>query len=112
MTQLADTTAPAREMRNLRILIGLAVASTLVAVVAGVVLLVASPDAGSTTEDVLGITAAVSGLATAVIVIAAFIYAQVKNLWQYAPTWVRVAVWVLAAYAIGTTLWNWITQIT
>ena len=111
MTQLADTTAPAREMRNLRILIGLAVASTLVAVVAGVVLLVASPDAGSTTEDVLGITAAVSGLATAGIVIAAFIYAQVKNLWQYAPTWVRIAFWVVAAYAIATTLWTWITQI-
>ena len=112
MTQLADTTAPAREMRNLRILIGLAVASTLVAVLAGVVLLVASPDAGSTTEDVLGITAAVSGLATAGIVIAAFIYAQVKNLWQYAPTWIRIAAWVVAAYAIATTLWNWIAQIT
>ena len=38
MTQLADTTAPAREMRNLRILIGLAVASTLVAILAGVVI--------------------------------------------------------------------------
>ena len=112
MTQLADTKAPAREMRNLRILIGLAVASTLVAVLAGVVLLVASPDAGSTTEDVLGITAALGGLATAAIVIAAFIYAQVKNLWQYAPTWIRIAFWVVAAYAIGTTLWNWITQIT
>ncbi len=112
MTQLADTTAPAREMRNLRILIGLAVASTLVAVVAGVVLLVASPDVGSTTEEVLGITAAVSGLATAVIVITAFIYAQVKNLWQYAPTWIRIVFWVVAAYAIASTLWNWITQIT
>jgi len=112
MTQLADTKAPAREMRNFRILIGLAVASTLVAILAGVVLLVASPDAGSTAQYVLGITAAVSGLATAVLVIASAIYAQVKNLWQYAPTWFRVAFWVVAAYAIGTTLWNWITQIT
>ena len=112
MTQLADTTAPAREMRNLRLLIGLAVASTLIAVVAGLITLVASPDAGSTTEDVLGITAAAGGLSTAVFVITAFIYAQVKNLWQYAPTWVRNAFWVVAAYAIATTLWNWITQIT
>ncbi len=111
MRQLADTTAPAREMRNLRVLLGLAVASTLVAVLAGVVLLVASPDPGSTTEDVFGITAAVSGLATAGIVIAAFIYAQAKNLWQYAPTWIRIAFWAVAAYAIATTLWNWITQI-
>ncbi|MEA1901985.1 MAG: hypothetical protein U9N56_00500 [Actinomycetota bacterium] len=112
MTQLADTTAPAREMRNLRILIGLAIASTLVAVLAGLVVLVASPEAGSTPEAILGITAAASGLATAGIVIAAFIYAQVKNLWQYAPPWIRIAFWVVAAYAIATTLWNWITQIT
>lgn len=112
MTQLADTSAPAREMRNLRILIGLAVASTLVAALAGVVVLVASPDPGSTAEATLGITAAVAGLATAGLVIAAFIYAQVKNLWQYAPTWLRIAFWVVAAYAIASTVWNWITQIT
>jgi len=112
MALAADTKAPAREMRNLRILIGLAVASTLVAVLAGVVLLVASPDPGSTMEATLGITAAASGLATAGIVIGAFIYAQVKNLWQYAPTWIRIAAWVVAAYAIATTLWNWIAQIT
>ena len=43
--------------------------------------------------------AAVAGLSTAVFAVAALIYAQVKNLWQNAPSWVRVAAWAALAAA-------------
>lgn len=78
---------------------GLAILAALIAALAGVVLLVAQPDSGSTLESTLGFTAAVAGVSTAVFAIAALIYAQVKNLWQYAPSWVRVAAWTLLAAA-------------
>jgi hypothetical protein len=35
--------------------------------------------------------------------------AQIKNLWRFAPVWVRVLAWVLIIYAVVTTVWNWIT---
>jgi hypothetical protein len=76
-----------------------AAASTTVAVLAGVSLLVTDPASGSTTEAVFGFTAAVSGLVTAALVIGAVIYAQSRNLWRFVPGWIRLAVLGLVAIA-------------
>ena len=99
MTQLSHATDQ-RAIRVAKTLISLAIVGALLAAVAGVVLLVASPDSGTTLESTLGFTAAVAGLSTAAFAVAALIYAQVKNLWQYAPNWVRVATWVLLAATV------------
>ncbi len=92
-----------KHLDRLMILVWLAVA-------AGLLILVLDPDAGSTTEATLGITAAISGLATAVLVIAALIYAQVKNLWKYVPIPIRVVMWVSFGVGIEITPWNLISQ--
>ena len=89
------TASDRKNLDRLMILVWLAVAAVVIAVAAGVLLLVLDPDAGSTTEAASGITAAISGIAAAVPVIAAFIYAQVKSLWKSAPTTVRVVLWVI-----------------
>ena len=109
MNQVTDTGPDQRALRNVRIIIGLAIAAVLIAIASGVILLIAEPASGSTAESALGITAAISGLATAVLVIGAAIYAQVKDLWRYAPTWIRVAAWVLIAIGLARTVWSWIT---
>ena len=100
MTQLSYTTDQ-REVSVAKTLVGLAIFAALTAATAGVVLLIANPDSGSTMESTLGFTAAVAGLSTAAFAVAALIYAQVKNLWQNVPTWIRTAAWVvLAAVAV------------
>ena len=98
MTQLSYV-SDERSMKVAKTLGGLAILAALAAAVAGVVLLVASPDSGSTLESTLGFTAAVAGLSTAALAIATLIYAQVKNLWQHVPTWIRTAAWALLAAA-------------
>jgi hypothetical protein len=109
MAQMTATPTNQHELRNVKTLIGLAVGSALMAALAGFVLLIVAPEEGSSIEGALGIAAAVGGIATAGFAIAAAIYAQIKNLWQYAPVRVRVLAWVLIAYATITTIWNWIT---
>ena len=103
MTQTVSTS----DRRSLRIagaIGGLALLGALVAAAAGVVLLVAAPDAGSSMESRLGFTAAGAGISTAVFAVAALIYAQVKNLWRFAPSWLRTGAWALliasAVYSI------------
>ena len=108
MTQTTAAHPKQRELRNVKILLVLAIVSALVAAVAGLVFLIVSPEKDSTAGGALGITAALAGLATAGFTIAAAIYAQIKNLWQYAPIWVRVLAWALIAFAVITTVWNWI----
>ena len=85
----------------------------IVAAAAGLLLLLIDPppDEDGATEAVLGITAAVAGLLSGVLVIAAMIYAQVKNLWSLAPTWFRVTAAIFAAVALGITVWNWTQQL-
>ena len=98
MTQLSHTTDQS-SIKVAKTLAALAILAALIAAFVGVVLVIANPDSGSTLESTLGLIAAVAGLSTAVFAIAALIYAQVKNLWQYAPSWVRVAAWALLAVA-------------
>lgn len=98
MTQLSYA-ADQRALRIAKFLGGLAILAALIAAVSGIVLLVAGPESGSTLESTLGFIAAAAGVSTAVFAVAALIYAQAKNLWQYAPSWVRVAAWVILGAA-------------
>lgn len=100
-----------RELRTVKVLIGLALASLLTAALAGLVLFTIPPADGSTIEGALGFTAAVAGLATAGFSIAAAIYAQVKDLWRYAPGWIRQTLWVVIALAVTATVLNLIDQV-
>ena len=109
MAQITTTQPKQRELRNLKTLLGLAIVSALVAAVAGLVLLIVAPEEGSAAEGALAIAAAIGGISTAGFAIAAAVYAQIKNLWRFAPVWVRVLAWVLIIYAVVTTVWNWIT---
>lgn len=94
---------------RLKMLIWLAVAGVVVAAGAGLILLVAAPEAGSGVEATLGLSAAVGGLAAAGFSIAAAIYAQVKGLWRLAPMPIKVVLWILVAVGIGITLWSLIS---
>lgn len=96
---------------RLKMLVWLAVAGAVLAVVAGLVLLVAEPDAGSGLEGALGIAAALGGLSAAGFSIAAAIYAQVKGLWGLAPKPIRYALWTLIGIGIAITLWSWTTSL-
>lgn len=112
MAHVMRTQAETSELRTVRLLIGIAIVAALVAAAAGLILVIASPESGSTAEATLGLTAAISGLTSAGFAIGAAIYAQVKNLWRHAPVWVRAAAWVVIAVVIGMTVWNLITQTT
>jgi hypothetical protein len=82
-----------RSLERLTVLFGLAGASLLIAVFAGLVLWIADPEAESTAEGTLETIFAVGGLATGALAIAAVIYAQIKGLWRVAPSWMRVVAW-------------------
>lgn len=90
---------------------GAAIATLTIALLAGLVLLIVEPTSGSTTEGVLGITAAIAGLATGVLAIVAAIYAQAKNLWKYMPKWIRGLIWTFVVLGIITTVVNLISQL-
>ncbi len=68
-----------------------------IAAAAGVAVWIADPAEGTTPEEALGLIAAVSGLLTGALFGAAAIYAQVKNLWRFAPMWFRYTSWVVLA---------------
>ena len=106
MAQIAETQQDQRAIRNARILILSAIGAALIAAVAGLVMLIASPASGPTTEAALGFTAAIAGLATAAFAITAAIYAQVKILWRFAPTWNRVAAWIVIGIGPALMIWN------
>ena len=98
-------------LRNVRMLIGLAILGAFAATIAGVTLWVAEPEAGSTAESALGFTAAIGGLGTAVASISAAVYMQVKNLWKYAPATLRAAVIVFVIAGLVATVAGWINQL-
>ena len=59
----------------------------------------------------IGITAATSGLSVAGLAIGAAIYAQVKNLWRFVPTWIRAIAWTFIAVGIVITAINLVSQL-
>ncbi|MCP3976391.1 MAG: hypothetical protein GY720_18045 [bacterium] len=104
-----DTERTASDERELRLfwtVVAIASAAAGVSVVAGVALWIADPAEGTTPEGLLGFTAAVSGLLTGALFGAAAIYAQIKNLWRFAPRWFRYTAWavmiVIAVVAIAS----------
>jgi membrane associated rhomboid family serine protease len=103
---LERTTSDDKAMRTAVSLFGAALVSIIIAALAGIVLVIAEPEAGSSADAILGITAAISGLAVAAFVIGGLIYAQVKNLWRFMPMWLRVAAWIVIGVGVAITLWN------
>ncbi len=95
---------------RLKLLVWSAAAAAAVAISAGALLLILEPTPGSTAEAALGFAAAIGGLATGSLLIAAVIYAQVKKLWGLVPTPLRVLVWALIAVGVATTLWSLVSQ--
>ena len=98
-------------LRHVKMLIGLAILGAIAAAIAGVTLWIADPEAGSTAESALGITAAIGGLGAAVSSISAAVYMQVKNLWKYAPVALRAAVIVFVIAGLVITVSGWINQL-
>ncbi len=94
--------ADARELRRFWILITLASTATLVAALAGLVLGIADPDDGSTGDEAFRVVAAVGGLGAGLLFGAAAVWAQVRNLWRFAPQWFRYLAWgILVVVAIA-----------
>lgn len=100
-----------RGLRNVRLLLGAAIAAVLIAALAGLSLLVFQPADGSNAESALGFTAAVSGLSVAGFAVAAAIYAQTKNLWRFAPMWIRLISWAFILVGVAITVVNLIKQV-
>ena len=100
-----------KALSNVKMMIGVAIIAVLVATIAGIVLWLADPVAGSTSEAALGFTAAIGGLGAAAASISAAVYMQVKGLWKYAPAWVRGAVMLLVVIGIVVTVTGWINQL-
>lgn len=107
---LEKTSSDHKEMRTAVALFGAALVALIIAALAGVVLVVAEPEAGSSGEAILGVTAAISGLAVAGFVIGGLIYTQVKNLWRFMPMWLRVSAWIVIGIGVAITLWNLVDQ--
>lgn len=99
----------ARNLRNLKRILTLAAGTCLIAMLAGIGLLLVDPASGSTTEAVFGFTAAIAGLATGALAIGAVIYAASRNLWQFAAAWVRWAVLGLVAVGVVRSIVGWIS---
>ncbi len=100
------TTGRDPDVRRLIHLAVAAVATTALAALAGITLLVVDPASGSSIEAVLGLTAAISGFATAGLAIAAAIHTQRTGLWHRAPQAVRVAAWAVLAVVITRSIWS------
>jgi hypothetical protein len=111
MSQTTDARPHERELRNAKILLGLAVLSLAIAVAAGLVLTLATVENGSTLEGFLGLAAAIGGLGTAAFAVAGAIYAQVKDLWRYAPSWFRALAWGVIVVGLVATALNLLDQL-
>ena len=106
MTQITDQQHLQRHLRIVRGLAGVAVLGALTAGVAALLLIATDTTGASTSAAAIGSLAATGGIVAAVCTVAAAIYAQVRNLWQYAPAWIRVAAWGVIAWSLLTTLWT------
>ena len=109
-TTIADHPTDRAAARAKRIVLA-AIVATATASMAGLALLALDPTAGSTAEGVLGLTAAVSGLATAGLVIGAAIYAQAHGLWGRLPISGRAVLWALLAVGIARTIWSQVSHL-
>jgi hypothetical protein len=97
-----------RKLGVVRLFIYIAILCVAVATIAGLWLLIATPEEGSTTESALGLTAAIGGLGVALFASLAAIYAQINNLWQYAAIWFRTAVMVIVIIGVAFAIYSWL----
>ena len=74
-------------------------------------LVVVEPADGSTLEGVFGITAAAAGLSVGLFAVIATIYASVKDLWRFAPNWIRVLFWAVIVIGLIRTVLSWFGQV-
>ncbi len=101
MVSESRTASDQRQLRRFWTIVAGGAVAAGTAAAAGVALWIADPADGTAPEEVLGLIAAVSGLLTGALFGAAAIYAQVKNLWRFAPMWFRYTAWaVLAVIAV------------
>lgn len=101
MASESRTQSEERQLRRFWAIVAIASVAAGIAAAAGVALWIADPADGTAPDEVLGLMAAVSGLLTGALFGAAAIYAQVKNLWRFAPMWFRYTAWaVLAIMAV------------
>ncbi len=101
MVSKSRTATEESQLRRFWTIVAIGAVAAGIAAAAGVALWIANPADGTSPEEVLGFIAAVSGLLTGALFGAAAIYAQVKNLWRFAPMWFRYTSWaVLAVIAI------------
>ena len=101
MNDTDRTPTDERDLRWFWILVGLASAATLVAALGGMVLGLADPEQGSTARSFYRGVAAGGGLAAGALFGLAAIWAQVRNLWRFAPMWFRYLAWgVLIVVAV------------
>ncbi len=91
----AKTANDERELRRFWIIVTLAAAAAGFSALAGVALWIADPAEGTAPEGSLGLVAAVGGLLSGALFGVAAIYAQVKNLWRFAPRWFRYTSWAI-----------------
>ena len=110
MTTETSTINDTQSLDRLKLLVRLAVAALAVSVTGGLLLFALEPASGSSAEAGLGIVAAIGGIATGAFIVAAAIYAQVKNLWRLAPIGIRVVLWGFIAVGVALTLWKLISQ--
>jgi hypothetical protein len=102
MTATDRSAADERDLSRFWTLIALACAATVAAAVGGLVLGIANPDEGSTGDGLFRTIAAVGGLSAGALFGTAAVWAQVKNLWRFAPQWFRYLAWgILAIVAIA-----------
>ncbi len=92
-----------RALRTFWVLVGIGVVGALAVSLVAVSIWVIDPAEGSTAEAALGLAAAFGGLTTAAVLGVAAIYAQVRNLWRFAPTWFRYLAWVvlIVVFVVG-----------
>lgn len=102
MTDELRSEADSRDLKRFWIVVAFGAAATLIAAISGLVLGIADPDDGSGGDGLFRGIAAVSGLSAGASFGVAAVWAQVKNLWRFAPKWFRYLAWgVLAVVAIA-----------
>jgi hypothetical protein len=84
-----------QQLRRFSAIVAVAATAAGISALAGVSLWIADPAEGTSPDAVLGFVAAVGGLLSGALFGAAAIYAQVKNLWRFAPRWFRYTSWAI-----------------
>jgi hypothetical protein len=94
----------ARRLRRCYLLLVVAVASAVATMAASLWFLLAAPSAGTRSHDVLGISAAASGIATGILFAWWGVYASSRRIWPRLPRWLRFGVVSLLGVVVALSL--------